>query len=1083
MRPEPLQPQSPPTLSICLFGPSEITCGGHPLPPFYSRKEVWLLALLTLRHDQALDRHQLAGLLWPDSQERQALYNLRRCLKNLRQGLQQHAGRITSPTPRSVRLDVAGAEVDVLAFDAALARGDAASLAQAVALYRGMLLEGCDQEWVMQERTVRAEGYLQALERLGEQARRRGEAAKARGYLRQVIEIDPFRERAQRGLMQALAESGDYAAAVQVYRALRLYLHREMKAEPDPQTTALFRRLQAQAKQQQAHAVHAPPPSVPPAPPPRRLPQPVSRLVGREQEIEEVSTGLSGVRLLTLTGTGGVGKTRLAIAVAEVVAEENPDGAYFVDLAPLVDPELIPQRVAAVLEVREQPGTPLMETLCDYLQRKALLLVLDNCEHLLDGCVSVVASLLERCKHLKILATSRQSLGIPGEFVWRVPSLPVPTLHPARAAEKAAVGVWMEYASVQLFVGQAQLVSPGFELSRSNAEWVISICQQLDGIPLALELAAARLRALEVEHLAARLSDRFGLLRGGNRSALPRQQTLLATLDWSYDLLTDPEQRLLSRLSVFAGGWTLDAAEQVCALPGRDERQEGSGEARSLLPDEVVDLLTGLVDKSLVVYETGRYETGRAAGDGRYRLLETIRQYGLERLAESGEVAVLQSRHLHYFLALAEEAEPHMQDSDGGFWLDRLATEYDNLRAALDWSLNAKGEETACASSCKPHPANHACLRLAGALWWFWGVRGDVSEGCAYLAKALACQGAARRTNERAMALRGNGYLAYLKGDYSIAKRHFEEMQAIGRERADNLCVSWSLFYLGVVALDQGDYSLARTLCEQSLSLQRDLGFTYGIAWSLHQLANVARAQGDYASARSLHKESLVMIRSYGNPDPNPDHIASSLTEQGNVARDQGDYQSATALYEESLAIKRTAGNRRGVAYALNNLGHVACSLGHHATASARFEESLTISAELGDKPGITAALNGLEWIAYCQGDYATAVALAEESLAVSWELGNQEGIARSLAAFARLGMAEGHLERAVWLWSAAEALRRVIGAPLPPDERPAYEHCLATVRQALGEEGFAGAWAAGQTMPLEQAFEYAMHDGHDAEE
>ncbi len=550
-------------LDIRLFGPIEVRVQGQPLGPLRSpRAGQSLLALLVLRHDRETERSWLAGTLWPESLQGQSLYNLSRNLTALRHALDSQSARLLSPSSRSLRLDLTNAWVDVLAFDAAIERGDASSLEQAVTLYRGPLLEGCLEEWVLPEREAREQAYMQALETLAARAREGGEAITAAQYLRRVVGIDPLRESVQRSLMQALADAGDYAAAVLVYRDLRLRLHQELKAEPAPQTTALFQQLRASARCR-AQAAVVTQPKTPAAPPPRRLPRPLSGLIGREREIEEIASSLAAMRLLTLTGPGGVGKTRLAIAVAEAVAEEYPDGVFFVDLAPLANPDLIAQAVASALEVREQPGTPLPEMLHNHLQTKALLLVLDNCEHLLSACASLVGDLLQHCGRLRILATSRQSLGIIGELVWSVPSLSVPDRRPASTEEKDAVSALMAYEGVQLFVARAGLVRPAFRLTSQNAAAVGQICRQLDGIPLALELAAARLKALSVEQVASRLEEGFSLLTGGSRTALPRQQTLKAALDWSYHLLTEPERTLLRRLYIFAGGWTLDAAEEV----------------------------------------------------------------------------------------------------------------------------------------------------------------------------------------------------------------------------------------------------------------------------------------------------------------------------------------------------------------------------------------------------------------------------------------------------------------------------------------------------------------------------------------
>src|SRR5579884_857252 len=1032
---------TPSNLEIWLFGPLNLRVNGTSVTRSCMRKARHLLALLALRTGHEVERAWLAGTLWPESAERQAHSNLREVLHHLRQVLAEESPRLLSPTRRTLCLELTEAQVDVLAFDAAIRRGDSVSLERAVALYRGPLLEDCLEEWVLLERQQREQAYLQAREQLAEAALQAGDAAGAGVHLRSVIGVDPLREGAQRGLMQALADGGDYAAAVQVYRQLRLLLHRELHTEPDPQTTALFEQLRARARYQAQVVRSTPVPTAPTAPAPIRLPKPVSGLIGREQEIEEVSASLSAVRLLTLTGAGGVGKTRLAIATAEAVADDYPDGVCFVDLAPLSDPALIPHSVASVLEVREEPGRALLETLSGALRSKALLLVLDNCEHLLEGCIPLVAALLQSGKRLKILTTSRQSLGITGELVWRVPSLSVPPVHATPIVEKEPVGVWLEYAAVQLFVARAQLIAPAFRLSQANAGSVVQICQQLDGIPLALELAAARLLAMSVEQIASRLSDRFGLLRGGSRADLPRQQTLQAMLDWSYELLTQKERLLLGRLSVFASGWALEAAESVCA----DEQVEAF---------EVLDLLVSLVDKSLVIAE-------ERAGRSRYHLLETIRAYGRERLLEREEETRWCARHLAYFLALAEEAEPHLTGPLQAEWMERLKAEQDNLRAALRWSEHDK-------------ESGEAGLRLAGALWRFWGIHGNWSEGREHLRTALSQDDLPPGSPARAKALNGAGNLAEHQGDYAEARALHEQSLAISQELGDKRGIASSLNNLGLVAQWQGDYAAARTLYEQSLAIDRDMGDQWGIACALNNLGNVAREQGDDATARTLYEDSLAIRRELGDKGC----IAISLHCIGYVAWRQGDYTTAQTLHEDSLAIRRELGDKSGIAVSLHCLGLVAKERGDYRLARALFEECLALFKELGDRGDFAVSLNCLGMVALNTGDPAAARARCEESLAIRRELGDKQGIAESMESLASLAAAQGQMQRASRLWAAAQALREAIGSPLPPNEREKHDRNLAIVREALGESAFAIAWEQGQAMTIEQAMAYTLSNG-----
>jgi predicted ATPase/DNA-binding SARP family transcriptional activator len=591
-------------LAISLLGPFSARVNGVPLPRLHSHKEEAILALLILRHGRPVERTWLAGLLWSDTAESQGLATLRRYLAYLRRALGSEVSRLQSPTSSSLMLDLTGATVDLITFDTALARGERQSLEAAVALYRGPLLEGWTEEWVFEERSRREQAYLQALEALATDALERGELTTAEQQLRRVVAVDPLRETAQRALMQTLADGGSYAAAIQSYRELRLLLHRELNAAPDPETEALFQQIRAQAREMAATGrrgdgatgreelspAFAPSPQARSAGSPRlpvaersegseatrpNLPASLTRFIGREREMSEVKERLRATRLLTFTGVGGCGKTRLALEVTAQVLAGYTHGVWLVELAELTDPALVPQTVAAVLRVREQPGRSIVEVLTGSLRERQALLVLDNCEHLVAACASLADTLLRSCPDLRILATSRQPLGIMGEAVWPVPPLSLPPPGGPPEGEDLT-----QYESVCLFVDRATQSLPDFRLTPREASAVVQVCRRLDGLPLALELAAARVRALSVEQIAQRLEDRFHLLTGGSRTALPRHQTLRSLIDWSYDLLTEKERVLFQRLSVFGGGWTLAAAEAVCS---DDQRPTTNVEKRALL--------------------------------------------------------------------------------------------------------------------------------------------------------------------------------------------------------------------------------------------------------------------------------------------------------------------------------------------------------------------------------------------------------------------------------------------------------------------------------------------------------------------
>jgi predicted ATPase/class 3 adenylate cyclase len=764
---------------------------------------------------------------------------------------------------------------------------------------------------------------------------------------------------------------------------------------------------------------------------PNNLPIQLTSFVGRERDIAEVKGLFSTTRLLTLTGAGGAGKTRLALRVAAEVLEEFPNGVWLVELAALSDPTLIPQIAASALTVREQPGRPLIATLTDYLQPMQLLLLLDNCEHLLSACAHLAEVLLRACPHLRILATSREGLGIGGELTYRVPSLSVPDVR-----RPAPLDHLVQHEAVRLFIERVTFAVPTFRVTEQNAPAIAQVCDRLDGIPLAIELAAAQVKALSVERIAVRLDNRFRLLTGGSRTALPRHQTLQGTMDWSHDLLSQKERTLLRRLSVFAGGFTLEAAEVVGSRDGLDEV-------------EILTLLTHLVDKSLVVKE----EQG---GDDRYRLLETVRQYAWNKLLEAGEVAELRRQHASFFLALAEAGEPHLTDADQETWLKRLDAEHDNFRAALEWSKTvAGGEETR--------------LRLAGALWRFWNARGYWSEGLRWLEGAVAA-GSGVSPSARAKAFFGAGVLAWLLSDNDRAAALIDESLALNRQLADKRGIADSLRILAQVAWGREDYDRARALGEESLSLFQEVGNKWGIAAVFRFLGYLAQSRHDLERARPSLEQSLALARELGDKRG----IAQSLYGLGQIARDNGDYERATKLYEESLVVSREMGDKYFISNSLHTLGILANYRSDPARAVAFLEESLAIRKEIGDKGSVSQALRSLASVALSQKDYGRAAELYKESLSLQKRVPHKGSVAECFEGLAQAADGQKESERAARLLGAAERLREGLPSPAPRELRK-MEQSVTKVRGALGEEVFRMKWAEGRAMTLEQAIEYAL--------
>ena len=597
------------------------------------------------------------------------------------------------------------------------------------------------------------------------------------------------------------------------------------------------------------------------------LPLQLTSFVGREKEIREVIHLLGKVRLVTLVGPGGTGKTRLSIQVANEILNQYPDGVWWVELDALADERLVPQTVAKALGVREAPNEPMTETLANVLRAKEILLVIDNCEHLIAACAQLAERLLHACPKLRILATSREPLSIPGEMIWSVPPLSLPDPQPWRdpASGQAALLMYQQSEAVRLFVARAAAVSPHFGLTAQNGAWVADICRRLDGIPLAIELAAARVKVLTVEHLAARLDDRFNLLTGGSRTALPRHQTLRATIDWSYDLLPEEARLLLRRLAVFAGGFTLEAAEQIC-----------SGEPLS--PRAVLDLLARLVDRSLVIVDQQQEEE-------RYRMLETIRQYARAQLAASGEAEAIRRRHAEFFTAWVEQMA--MELRAGPTQLERFAqleVEHDNIRAALEWSLvGADGE---------------LGLRLMGAIFYYWYRRGHWVEWGHRMTLASAHPDHVSEATRAATLVAMSALDLFGKRDSEASRRHSREALSIYRRLGDRRNIAWTIYWLTAAAVGIAkDYAQSVALTEEAIALLRHEGDLAGVAHCLANLGELAYAHGDLVRAKAAYQETLRIAREIG--DQLREHV--QYLNLGNVAVTEGNYDEAATLYRRSL--------------------------------------------------------------------------------------------------------------------------------------------------------------------------------------
>jgi predicted ATPase/DNA-binding CsgD family transcriptional regulator len=745
---------------------------------------------------------------------------------------------------------------------------------------------------------------------------------------------------------------------------------------------------------------------------PGNLPAPLSSFIGRTREIAEIQNLLSKNRLLTLTGSGGAGKTRLAYHSAGFLKADFKDGIWATEFAALTEGDLAAQSIASALGVQEQGRRPIFESLVRFLQPRSTLLILDNCEHLIDPIAQLSKSLLESCPNVKILATSREPLGVAGEMVFVVPPLSLPEAQPWRGPgmEQETLARYQQSEAIQLFITRAILAASEFKLTVQNGPWVAEICRRLDGIPLAIELAAARMRAFSVRQIAERLDDRFRLLISSERTAPLRHQTLAAALDWSYEMLPVKEQKMLQQLSIFASRWTLESAEFVCTN-------------HAIKQTEVLELLSNLVDKSFVVPES--MNIGR-----RYRLLETIRQYAYEKLDEAGNAAVIRDRHLEYFLQWAESNVNHLMRPEQHEWLRLFEVEYDNLRAALEWGQK------------NPAKARQG-LRLAVACGRFWRLHGYFREGREQLTNLLNLDSNQNRTLTRAWGLIWAAHLAYMQSDYSATRSFAENGLRICRELDPEgmAGAARALDLLGELASEVGDYETANQMFVDALQIYRQLNDKRGTADMLMQQGWAAMRVGDYERAELLSTAYLPLFQELNESEM----LGQALAGLGELSLRQGRIERANSYLNESLAIRRALGERWGVAVTLGSLGWSALLERDFVRMCDLLEESLMIRTEIGEQGGT----------AWCLEKLAEASFLIADTLSSVHK--NQL------------------LRLAAQIYGAAAAMRIPIHSVIDPADQPGYQAILANLRRALGDEDFETAWDKGMEMPVQEAIDFAL--------
>ncbi|MET7463165.1 BTAD domain-containing putative transcriptional regulator [Nonomuraea sp. NPDC005501] len=1038
-----------------------------------------LLADLLVSEGHVVSADRLVDDLWsgePPGNPAGALQvrvsQLRRALEDAEPGAKN---LVVSRAPGYLLSAEPGA-VDAARFTGLVARAEAADgprataalLSEALGLWRGpAFADFADEEFTRSAIVRLEEQRLAALERHAEARLELGEHGLLAGELGEHVALHPLRERLRAVHMRALYRAGRQSEALASYAELRERLAEELGLDPGPELAELHQAILGQDPALSAVTER----------PATNLPAPVSRLIGRDDAITEVATLLADHRLVTLTGSGGVGKTRLALEVAHSLSGAYTDGAWLVELASLDRATGSPaEAVMEALGIREgTDGATPAARLAEVLRTRETLLVLDNCEHVVDRVADVAGALLRAVPRLRVLATSREPLSLPGEVLWSVPPLDVPDLTAFDAVLGASPGAALAAAersdAVRLFVARAAASTRGFTLDAGNAEAVVRLCRRLDGIPLALELAATRVRALGLRGVVARLDDRFRLLASGHRGAPPRQQTLTAVIDWSWELLTPPERVVLRRLAVHADGCTLEAAQEVCAgdRTGRDRIDE-LAEIGEL---DVLDLLARLVDRSLVVVVEG------AAGV-RYRLLESVAEYCLDRLADAGELESVRRAHARHHLALAEQAEPALYGHDQREWLQRLDAEAANLRAALETA--ARGDDAGTA------------IRLVNALSWYWYLRGRPGEARRSLETALALHGDAPG---RARAAAWRAGFALMLGDQATWDTAAIE-DPRDRARAE--------LFLGMAV---ADVPTAQALMGGALTTFRSIGDEWGIATVLSKRARDAFTQRDVVALERDSEESVRLFDKLGDQWGR----LQALEWLGGLAEMRGDGEGARLLFEDGLRVAEELGLWNEVARRTAWLGWGALQAGAFERAMELCGRALRLSVEQGFREGKVMAEMGLAFAArragrfdlaerhllhllegvprhpgaepalhlpttlvelgYLrerQGDAEEARKLHLEALAAAQRVGDPSSVTFAVEALAAALAASGSPDRAARLLGLAAAAHEAGRTPATPSQTEEIDRVTERVREALGEEGFAALYEEGSRLKLDDA-------------
>ena len=1033
-------------LRICLLGGFRIHRGEKSLSAehIHLHKARDLLKLLSLATDHRMHREQLLEILWPECTPEAGAHNLSQTLYTLRPKLAEldPSARLQFEDERLVLHADGGISTDVEEFvqiaRSALSRSNPSDCQAAIVAYTGDLLpEDGPSELFYPRRDELRQYYLLLLLQLAGYHLEQHEYPLAIDLFRKAISTDSANEEAHRGLMRTFTLSGQRQAALRQYQVLEEVLHRELDVEPAPESQQLREQIlngSFATRMPRFEWLFLPR---------HNLPVLVSSFIGREREVVELMGCVQAERLVTLTGSGGVGKTRLAIKVAEGLLEVFSHGIFWVDLTSISDPDLLAKAVIEVFRLPAKIGRTDTDLLLDFLKDRSLLLLLDNCEQVLAGCVALIVTLLEACPNLHILATSRVRLNVPGEISYRVPSLPIPgsqsILSPAELAQ---------FDSVRLFSERSRSHCQEFSLTPANVSTVTQICQRLDGIPLALELAAARTRMMTPEQIAVRLKDAFSVLTGGSQAVPLRHKTLRASIDWSFNLLLPKERRFLQRLSVFAGGWTLEAAEAVCA----DHVGSEWDESENIAASEVLDLLAGLVDHSLVLVEPGTVEA-------RYRLLETIRQYGHEKLIEAGGVEPVRQRHLAYYLRLAEQADREIRGPQQLVWLKRLETEDSNFTNALDKAFRS--------------PSTFEIgVRLVCALNWFVGIVGDFIHGNPLLKRALSVSADFGRTRTRAKILFHAGSSSVWGGNLLVpqeAQVLIEESLEIWRELGPDFTLEKAqcLLTLGYIRKYFFNDDRGFEAVQESIEIFQQTGHTWWHAWALNLFVMM---KWDSNDSQIFHQK--ILLEETALWERTGDHWGQAipLADYGALAMKHGEFNEAKGYFQRSLEIFQEFGSK-GMGYqVLRDLGYVARGLREYDQAELYYKNCENLAQEIGWR-GVLADIHcGLGFVALHKRNDLLAVKYFCQTLRISKELDQKNRTLHGIAGLASILAMRGKLVTAIHLFSAISALSETFQLKWDPVDQLEINQYLELCRGQVNATTFDQEWNLGRNMTLEQA-------------